>query len=152
MILKRLQCSREAILQSASRPLPPPYLQPLHAPHWLGIYLNMRRLACCFWQRGLEAETPLPTTTTATAISCPSIPQLLPSLRPHNARSICPSSATLACSLFTSLCFRELEPQTSSQRPIQTGPLCMCMSLCVCVCLSACVHIPLTTFLSEYFL
>lgn len=59
VILNRLQCSsREAILQSASRPLPPPYLQPLRAPHWLGIYLNMRRPACCFWQRGLWAETP----------------------------------------------------------------------------------------------
>lgn len=131
VILNRLQCSsREAILQSASRPLPPPYLQPLRAPHWLGIYLNMRRPACCFWQRGLWAETPsspLPPPPPPPPLPppfCPSTPPPVPPLPPWLAHST-PAAA-----------FSELEPQTCSQRPLQTGSLCMCMTVCVFECTS----------------
>lgn len=133
MILNRLQCSRVAILQSGSRPLPPPYLQPLHAPRWLGIYLNTRRPACCFWQRGFEAETPLPTTTTT---SCPTTPPTSPFVPTTLSPSVPPQPPRLLHSSPASA-FRELEPQTSSQRPLQTAPLCMCMSVCVFECMSA---------------
>ena len=138
VILNRLQCSRrEAILQSASRPLPPPYLQPLHAPHWLGIYLNMRRPACCFWQRGLGAETP-----SSPLPPLPPPPPFCPSTPPPS--SIHSSQLHLSLLRHPGLLtlHQPLLLVNLNHRPVVKGHYrqahCACAWLCVC--LSARVH------------
>lgn len=143
MVLNRPQCSREVIFKSASHPLPPPYLPPLSAPHWLGIYLNMRRPACCFWQRGLKAETlspPLPPPSfTPPNFFHPSIPK-------PPAPCVLPQPPWLIHFSPASAVFVNLNHRALVKRHYRRGH---CACVWVCVCLSACMHIMLcilTTF------
>lgn len=61
-------------------------------PFQLGIYLNMRTPACCFWQRGLRVRI-LPTPLSAALLlkqPPPPHPKHLPSICPNKALCICP--------------------------------------------------------------
>lgn len=140
MILNRLQCSREAILQSGSQ-LFASSLSAAPPCSPLAWYLFEYEKACLlFLAEGAQGWDPL----SAHPLT-PIPPFLHHHLMPLNPSS--PFTSTIRPSMHRSpylsffrrpglfvphsLRFRELEPQTSGQRPLQTSPLCMCMSVSV---------------------